>query len=419
MHIDSQANGVSKDYETYAKKVEDFNSYLNSTISDIYKKLGVIAQSVNELDKGRKDRVDPAYVEKIGDKVDRLATNINDTIMSFNSAIDRLNQNYKDSFGRINKLNGDVDTISQNLGKLSTELTKTVNNFNSVSQKVGADSNMTTSAVTKMNEAINKFSGMTSANINELKTNDNELASKINKITEDLYSGLPNINRLADDVNELKRLHSNINARFESITNATNALTVESNGLNLKLETIGKEFQNVQQGIVDTQKHVMDFISIARAATSSVSTYNPETLNIAIRKTEDRTETLDKELTKVLENYNGLEKGIAALSGKVSDLSVVKNANKLFETVQTTAKTIEDEESRINAQMSRVEVMFNEMKSYMNKVIDINTKLNETANKIDGIQTELDKIKGKLPLFATKEDIMEMHNRLDRISKGV
>lgn len=419
MQTESTVANVSQDYATYMKKVEDFNSYLNATISDIYKKLTVITQSINELNQSRKNNVDPAYVAKLDAKINSIASDINNVISSFNDTLDRINGNYKDAFERIGKLNSNVDTISTTVGKLSTELTKTVNAFNDVSKRVSETSDANAITVAKMNDALGKFSEMVNANITDIKSGENELSSKVHKLTEDFYSGLPNVNKLSDDVSDLKRLHSNINSRFENITNITNALAVESNGLNLKLDTLSKEFQNIQQGVVDTQKHVMDFINIARSVTSNISSYNPETLNITIKKDEDRLDTIDKELTRVLENYDSLNKGMSTLSGKISDMSVVKNAAKLFESVQSVSKSMEETETRVNAQSSKMEIMFNEISTYMNKFIDINSKLSDAVKKISDTRNDMDKLRSNLSLFATKEDIIELHNKIDNLSKSV
>ena len=71
---------LSQDYQTYVKNVEGFNNSINVTIADIYSKLNVIAQSINELDKAKQNNVDPAYVSRLDTKVGKLASDLNSVI---------------------------------------------------------------------------------------------------------------------------------------------------------------------------------------------------------------------------------------------------------------------------------------------------------------------------------------------------
>jgi chromosome segregation ATPase len=408
---------VSQDSSTYFKNVENFNLALNSAFLDIQRKIDLITQSISELDKARQNNVDPAYVSKLESRIGKLSSDLNSVVSSFNTSVDKMSSNYKDSFDRISKINSTVDSISLAISKLSAELNKTVNDFNAVSRQVIEKSEKDSLTVNRLEDSFVKLSDMIKANISELNANDNEMAEKINKLSETVYSGLPPINTLVDDISKLKQLNSSVNGRFENLTNSVNGLTVETNGLNLKLETLGKEFQNIQEGIGDTQKHVMDFINLARSTATSLSSYNPESLNIEIKRLEDRTDKLEKELSGTLENYGALDKSISVLSNKITDLYVVKNATKLFDNMQATARRVDDDENRMNAQASKIEVMFNEITSYMNKFVDTNNRLNDVVRRLSDIEMDIGKIKSGLSLFATKDDIIELHGKLDSISK--
>jgi chromosome segregation ATPase len=418
MQNNTPTMNTSPDYDSYLKNVDSFNKYFNSTVSDIYKRLELVTQSINELDKIRQNSIDPSYVKRIDEKLNKLASDLNGVISGFNSAVDKINDNYKDSFDKIGRIGSTVEALSLSLSKLSSDLSKTINNFNSVSDSINAKSDADSTTIKNLNDSFAKLSDMVKANINQLNSTDNELAEKLTKLSETVYSGLPAINGLVDDVNELKKLHASINSKFENLTNSTNALAVETNGLNLKLETLGKEFQNIQQGVSDTQKHVMDFINIARSTAASIGSYNPESMNISLRKDEDRIENLEKEVPKIVDNYNNIQKSVTDLTGKISDLAVVKNAGKLFETVQAVAKSTEDSEAKMTAQASKMENMFNEVSAYMNRFVETNNKVNDLSRRISDFQNDFEKLRSNLSLFATKDDVIELHSKIDNVSRG-
>ena len=251
--------------------------------------------------------------------------------------------------------------------------------------------------------------------IANLSDTDNELSGKLNKLSDTLYSGLPAINTINDDIISLKKYNADINNRFEKITNSVNSLNVQLNGLNLKLDSIGKEFDVVKEGIGDTQKHVTEFIEIARGASSILGNFNPETVSVSIKKIEDRIEGMNKEIEKTMEENNNMSKTVSNLSSRVAELSVVKNASKLFENVQTLSKTVEDSENRVNSQVSKIEVMVNQINSNMGKFIEINNRLNDFNRRLSAIESENAKISMALPMFASKDDVIDIHNKLDKI----
>ena len=80
--------------------------------------------------------------------------------------------------------------------------------------------------------------------------------------------------------------------------------------------------------------------------------------------------------------------------------------------MENTYKNVEDSEYRINAQTCKLEVMFNQINSNMNKFIDLSTKINDLNKRLSEMEGTVNKINGSLPLFATKDDIVGMQNKL-------
>ena len=415
---DSPSIAVSDNYDSYRESVERFNQNIHVTLSDIYSRMNLLTKAIEELDKRQVKMVDPEYVNKLEARINKVTGDLGSTISAFNSSVEKINGNYKDSFDKINKLNSAVEGLSNSMNKMSVSLGESITSFNKATDRINDKARADTESINRLNETIKKLSERLSTTVSNLSSTDNELAEKVTKLSDTLYSGLPQINDVIDEVNEIKKNESTMSTKLGDITNATNSLTVQTNGLQLKLDTLGREFENVQKGVSDTQKHVMDFINIARSTTTNLSAYNPDAVNMEIKKTEDRMDNMEKEIGRVLENYNALDKNLSGLSGKISDLYVVKNATKLFDNMQSTVKTIEDTGNKMNAQSSKIEVMFNEISSYMNRFIDLNNKLNEMNKRLIEMEGEVGKIKGAMSLFATKDDLIDVHNKVERLSLG-
>ena len=405
-------------------KVDSINTAINNAITSFNVAIGKLNEAVNtalthigELEKLKDTAADATYVKRVDDKVDKLYATLNSAISGVNSTVEKLNENYRDVFERLNKTTTQMETLYASQNKLSDDMRKTIHDFNTVSERINQKYDTDAVAISKLNEDVSKLYENLKNGVNTLNATDNELAEKINKVSETVYSGLPTVNELLDDVTELKKLNATINSRFDALTTATNALTVESNGLQLKLDTLGSEFENIVRAVGDSQKHVMDFINLAKSSMSTINAYNPESININVKKNQDRIETIEKEVTKALENYNNIDKSLISMSNRISDLSVVKNASKLFENVQSVSKLVEDSENHVSAQASKVEVMFNQISQYMNKFVDINNKLNNLSNRLGGVESELTKARTAMSLFATKDDMIDLHNKIDKLSR--
>jgi tetrahydromethanopterin S-methyltransferase subunit G len=57
------------------------------------------------------------------------------------------------------------------------------------------------------------------------------------------------------------------------------------------------------------------------------------------------------------------------------------------------------------------------MNSQMNRFVDISNRINELSKRLNETDSEIGKIKGNMPMFATKDDILDIHRKLDQISK--
>jgi tetrahydromethanopterin S-methyltransferase subunit G len=53
----------------------------------------------------------------------------------------------------------------------------------------------------------------------------------------------------------------------------------------------------------------------------------------------------------------------------------------------------------------------------MNRFVDISNRINELSKRLNETDSEIGKIKGNMPMFATKDDILDIHRKLDQISK--
>jgi predicted nucleic acid-binding Zn-ribbon protein len=303
--------------------------------------------------------------------------------------------------------------------ELSDNVNKAIENFNGVAKAINMKDKDYSDNTKRIEDSISALSSqyeMAMTNMKETAANlgavDNEIQEKLDKLNETVYSSLPSINSFSDDINELKKYKIDSESKFDKVINTVNSLTVEINGLNLKMETVSSEFENIQKGINDTQNHINDFMNGARSTLSTVTSYNPAELVIELRKTQDNTEVISGEIEKIMDTNNNLSKSLTELSNRVNSLSVVKNAAKLFENVENVSKNVEESENRINSQTSTIEVMFNQINSNMNKFIDLSTKINDLNKRLSEMEGTVNKINGGLSLFATKDDIVEMQNRL-------
>ncbi len=417
-----------ENYQSYIESIDKFNSSIGTVVSDIYNKISLLNGELGKLDKRITSESNKEYfnerLNKISGDLNAMSVSLNNTINGFNESIKKTNETYADTADKINKLNAATDSLRTNVNDISSNLTKTLENFNSVAKTVNMKTQGYAENVNRI-EQLEMSLGDQFKVLNEnyrntvsaLNASQNEISEKINKLSETVYAGLPGVNSLTDEINQIKKSQVEGDSKFEKVANVTNALTVEVNGLNLKIETVGNEFKNIQEGISGTQKHVTDFINMARGTLSAITTYNPEAVAMETKKNSDHLSVLDQEIEKMTDRTNTVSKTLSDLSGKISELSVVKNAGKLFDNVQSVSKNIEETENRVNAQTSKVEVMFNQINSSMNRIIDLNNKLNEVSKRLNELDVKYNKIEGSLALFATKDDLMTLNNKLQNQPK--
>jgi ABC-type transporter Mla subunit MlaD len=309
--------------------------------------------------------------------------------------------------------------MHSNVEELSDNINKSIENFNGVAKAINLKDKDYSDNLKRIEESLSTLGrqyDVVMTNIKQTAGNlsaaDNELQQKLDKLNETVYSSLPSINSFSDDINELKKYKVDSESKFDKVINTVNSLTVEINGLNLKMETVSNEFENIQKGINDTQTHINDFMNNARSTLSTITSYNPAELGIELRKTQDKTEVMSGEIEKIIDTNNNLSKSITELSNRVNSMSVVKNASKLFENVENAYKNVEESENRINSQASKMEVMFNQVNSNMNKFIDLSAKTNELNKRISDMETLMNKMNNGLSLFATKDDLLQLQNKL-------
>ena len=251
--------------------------------------------------------------------------------------------------------------------------------------------------------------------MSSLSSANNELAEKLNKLAETVYSGLPAVNSINDEIIDLKKARADLDKKFERTANTTNSLVVETNGLSLKLESMAKEFQNIQKAVSDTQSHILEFINLARTSINTLSNYNPEEIKSAVKASQDRIDALSKELDRTTESQSSLSKQMSAVSSKISELGTVKNAAKLFDSVQDLYKAMEETQNKMNVQASKVEIMFNEITSSLNKFSALNKNISDLSKRENDFENEINKLKAALPSFATKDEIVEIQNKLNSL----
>ncbi|MCL5017671.1 MAG: hypothetical protein M1573_00295 [Candidatus Parvarchaeota archaeon] len=426
----SNSEGFSQIYNSYREEIDKFNSSMGKMISDLYSRINTLNEVVAQVQKSRDQDLIKAVSENqqrillLNDGINKLSINLNTTISNFNSAVDKINQDHTSTEKKVNQLNNAVIGLTEEMKHLSDNLNGSVTNFNKIAESINLKSHNDSETIKRIEETARLLSDNYKVlsdgikdSVSSLTSMNNEMSEKLNKLSETVYAGLPGVNSLNDEIIDLKKAKVELERKFEKTTNATNSLAVETNGLNLKMENMAKEFQNIQKAISDTQNHVMDFINIARSSMESISNYNPEEIKSAVKMIQDKTDSISKEVERLNDNEGNFNKQFNNLASKIADLSTVKNATKVFENAEAAYKNVQDSENRINAQASKVEIMFNEILTSMNRFVNINKSISDLAKKTGELENDINKLKAGLQVFATKDEIVDLHNKLNELEK--
>ncbi len=140
--------------------------------------------------------------------------------------------------------------------------------------------------------------------------------------------------------------------------------------------------------------------------------------NIAtsIKMLTDKLEATTVQVNRLSDDNISIKKDVSVMSSRLSDLSVIKNSNKILEEAINTAKAISEAENRINAISSKTEMMFNQVTESTNKFTQFDDRLNELSRKLFDLSKDIEHVKTSLPLFATKDDILNLNKKLNEKS---
>ncbi len=316
-NVQTPSIAVTKDWQSYAKSVEAFNTSLHNTLVNLYSRLNDLEEKINALSNKDISKISDEVAKEAAEKLATMPANqqlletvnaqVSSTLSKFasqvNDALAKLSGAINDSNQKLNAVQATLSNLQSSVSQLEDKQKSTSVQLDQLSQRTISLSN----DITKVRQ--------------ESENEINELQAKFTKLYDDFYKGTTQVNDIVTRLSNLENKVQQIDATVQKLVTVVNSDTLDVSSFKTRLDTIASQINAISDVITKTQQDVLAFVNSANNAIGLLTKINPEAIEVRLGNSENRISGLENQITKAISVINNQGKEIIEIKQNVTDIN--------------------------------------------------------------------------------------------------
>ncbi|MEM3829752.1 MAG: hypothetical protein QXP36_11135 [Conexivisphaerales archaeon] len=319
---DSPTLKIASNFNDYAKNVEAFNSSLNNTLLNIYKKLNELDNTIKSMKKLSDKDIDSiandVYTQVLN-KVTNAQINKEEVINTIKAQYD---QKVNDLYNYVSKSGQTINALVERVNQISESLSKSTDLMNTNTSELSRRITEIQEDIQKLkDDSAKQFSGLNDEvqkKYDEVQGKLNEFEGKLNKLSDDLYKGMPQINDLVQRTTNIEQKLSVIDSTTQRLTSVLNSDTLDISAFKTRVDTMASQMNALNDVINKSMQDILEVVKDTSPLIAILSKINPDAMQTSIKTLENGLNALQQQVNKFVDTISALQKDVAELKSRVS-----------------------------------------------------------------------------------------------------
>lgn len=421
--LSSQVGIITSDLNTYHADQQDINSELKNNLNDVKSNLDNFHSEYISSTKYLTDNIQNLLNSHTTDgDLDKLKTqlkNLNGQIISTNTSLTSLSENFKTIESNNKQNTRDIKNVRADFIIKTTSQDSKLNEFNNRLNELGPLSNRVsdlndrvthsdsriTSLITSTDSQINSLTSLVNNIQSQLQNYNSSLSARISSLESSDSSQTTNISSLQSNIKEIDNtltsvkstlssyptLQSDLNILKSSVSTNTTAISLIKESLATVISNVTKansKITTLQSSVQDIQNNNNSIISNITDLKNSTSTNTTSIQDINVKIS-----TLKSDVTNTQANVATNSVSISSIQGTISDYTGVKNNVTSNTNEINNLKTLISDYPDIKENILSNTSNINTIKSNLSGYDSLKTQVQTNTSNITSLRSDVDTLK--------------------------